>query len=147
MACGWNDETIASGLNHECDEWLNEDTKDSMQVCSIPHIVHFHVRCVCLVHIVHCVSVMLKVYLSSCTLLRSHLFVNCCIRRCSLHNLEEEPAHFFLKMRHQSGPGSSSRPRGSTPGPWSHPLHDIGHYDSTIRKWHRAALLWGLPLF
>ena len=31
------------------------------------------------------VSMMLKVYLSLYTLLRSHLFVNCCIRRYSLY--------------------------------------------------------------
>ena len=33
------------------------------------------------------VSMMLKVYLSLYTLLRSHLFVNCCIRRYSLYSM------------------------------------------------------------
>ena len=36
----------------ECDEWSNEDTKDSVQVCSILHVVHVVVRRVTLV-IVH----------------------------------------------------------------------------------------------
>ena len=36
------------------------------------------------------VSMMLKVYLSLYTLLRSHLFVNCCIRRYSVHNSSTE---------------------------------------------------------
>ena len=37
----------------ECDELLNEDTKDSVQVCSILHVAHVRVRRVTLVHIVH----------------------------------------------------------------------------------------------
>ena len=69
----------------------NEDTKDSVQVCSILHVAHVHVRRVIHVHIVHnglneCVEGVLVVVH---TLLRSHLrsplFVNCCIRRCSLY--------------------------------------------------------------
>ena len=36
------------------------------------------------------VSMMLKVYLSLYTLLRSHLFVNCCIRRYSLYILRTD---------------------------------------------------------
>ena len=31
----------------------NEDTKDCVQVCSILHVAHVHVRRVILVHIVH----------------------------------------------------------------------------------------------
>ena len=53
MECGWNDKTSASGLSHvECDEWSNEDTKDSVHVCPILHVAHVVVRRVTLV-IVH----------------------------------------------------------------------------------------------
>ena len=42
-----------TALSHvECDEWSNEDTKDSVQVCSILHVAHVVVRRVTLV-IVH----------------------------------------------------------------------------------------------
>ena len=36
----------------DCDEWSNEDTKNSVQVCSILHVAHVDVRRVTLV-IVH----------------------------------------------------------------------------------------------
>ena len=62
----------------------NEDTKDSVQVCSFLHVAHVRVRRVILV-IVHYGSMVLKVYLSLNTLLRSHLFVNCCIRKYSIY--------------------------------------------------------------
>ena len=58
-AHGWNADgmTSASGLEplSQCGVMneSNEDTKDSVQVCSILHVVHVHVRRVILVHIVH----------------------------------------------------------------------------------------------
>ena len=36
---------VRAALSHvECDERSNEDTKDSVQVCSILHVAHVHVR-------------------------------------------------------------------------------------------------------
>ena len=54
MECGWNEKTSASGLE-PCGVMneSNEDTKDCVQVCSILHVAHVHVRRVILVHIVH----------------------------------------------------------------------------------------------
>ena len=45
MECGWNEKTSASGLE-PCGVMneSNEDTKDSVQVCSILHVAHVHVR-------------------------------------------------------------------------------------------------------
>ena len=45
MECGWNEKTSASGLEpcgvmNESDE----DTEDCVQVCSILHVAHVHVR-------------------------------------------------------------------------------------------------------
>ena len=60
------------------------------------------------------VSMMLKVYLSFCTLLRSHLFVNCCIRRYSLYKadvcgfLKPPVSHRFWKV-HEHGAFSIPR--------------------------------------
>ena len=87
-AHGWH----ADGVNDKCERLepsgvmneSNEDTKDSVQVCQF-----------CMLRMSTCVasfmllstmiSPMLKVCLSLYTLLRSHLFVNCCIRRYSLY--------------------------------------------------------------
>ena len=55
MECGWNDKTSASGFSLEpCGVMneSNEDTKDCVQVCSLLHVAHVHVRRVILV-IVH----------------------------------------------------------------------------------------------
>ena len=58
------------------------NTKDSVQVCSILHVAHVGMRRVILVHDgLNEVEGVLVIY----TLLRSHLFVNCCIKRYSLH--------------------------------------------------------------
>ena len=44
---------VRTALSHvECDEWSNEDTRNSVQVCSILHVAHVHVRRVIIV-IVH----------------------------------------------------------------------------------------------
>ena len=59
----------------------NEDTKDCVQVCSILHVAHVHVRRVTLVIVHNGLNDVMKVYLSLYTLLRSHLFVTFCIRR------------------------------------------------------------------
>ena len=53
----------------------NEDTKDSVQVCSILHVAHVHVRRVILVHIVRnglneCVE--------GCTCRYTHFYVAIC---------------------------------------------------------------------
>ena len=69
----------------------NKATKDSVQVCSILHVAHVDVRRV--IHVVvhygltdvegvpcRCTHF----YIAIC-LLRSHLFVNCCIKRYSLY--------------------------------------------------------------
>ena len=82
--------TSASGLSQvECHvNESNEDTKDSVQVCSILHVAHVHVRRVIHV-IVHYgltdVEGVLVVVHTLRSHLRSHLFVNCCIRRYSLY--------------------------------------------------------------
>ena len=59
------------------------NTKDSVQVCSILHVAHVGVRRVTLVIVPQWSS-------RCCTcgnvVLRSHLFVNCCIGRYSIYN-------------------------------------------------------------
>ena len=64
----------------------DEDTKDCVQVCSILHVAHVHVRRVIHV-IVHygLTDVEGVLVVVAICLLRSHLFVNCCIRRYSLY--------------------------------------------------------------
>ena len=91
-AHGWH----ADEVNDKCERLepcgvmneSNEDTKDSVQVCSILHVVQVHVLRVILV-VVHNGLPMLKVCLWLYTLLRSpsrsHLFVNCCIKKNSLY--------------------------------------------------------------
>ena len=64
------------------------NTKDSVQVCSILHVAHVVVRRVTLVIVgngLTGVEGVLVVVHTFTTLLRSHLFVNCCIRRYSLY--------------------------------------------------------------
>ena len=65
-----------------------------MQVCSILHVAHVLVRRVTIV-IVHnglneCVE-----GVSLYTLLRSHLFVNCCIRRYSIYTKRDQDRSAF----------------------------------------------------
>ena len=62
----------------------NEDAKDSVQVCSILHVAHVHVRRVILV-IVHYGLNDVEGVLVVIHTLRSHLFVNCFIRRYSIY--------------------------------------------------------------
>ena len=53
MEMAWQTRERPWALNQvECDEWSNEDTKNSVQVCSILHVAHVGVRRVILV-IVH----------------------------------------------------------------------------------------------
>ena len=86
MACGWNDKTSASGLE-QCGV-MNDQTRTLKTAC----------RCAqfCMLRMFMCgvsflftlstmVSMMLNVYLSLYIFLRSHLLVNCCIRRYSLY--------------------------------------------------------------
>ena len=74
----------------ECDESVTkrQTSKDSVQACSdLAHVVLVLVCVVSLLSLSTLVSMrVLKVYLSLYTLLRSHLFVNCCIRRYSLYS-------------------------------------------------------------
>ena len=66
---------------------LDDATTDCVQVCSMLHVAHVHVRRVTLLSTM--VSPLLKVcsslYTLSVTIYRSYLFVNCCIRRYCIH--------------------------------------------------------------
>ena len=83
---GWDEgeKTSASGLE-PCGV-MNESNEDtnSVQVCSILHVTHVHVRRVIHV-IVHSGLTGLSLYTLLRSHFRSHLFVNCCIRRYSLY--------------------------------------------------------------
>ena len=58
------------------------NTKDSVQVCSVLHVAHVGVRRVTLVIVHNGLEGVLVVNV----VLRSHLFVNCCIGRYSIYN-------------------------------------------------------------
>ena len=66
---------------------MNDQTKTLKTACRCAQFCMLRMS-VCVVSFLllsTMVSMMLKVYLSLYTLLRSHLFVNCCIRRYSLY--------------------------------------------------------------
>ena len=63
----------------------DKDTKDSVQVCSILHVAHVGVRRVIHVIVHNGLNDVEGVLVVTHTLFRSHLFVNCCIRRYSLY--------------------------------------------------------------
>ena len=54
MEWRWGERQVRAALS-QCGVMneSNEDTKDCVQVCSILHVAHVHVRRVILVHIVH----------------------------------------------------------------------------------------------
>ena len=87
MECGWNEKTSASGLE-PCGV-MNDQTRTLKTACRCAQFCMLRMS-MCVVSFLFTLSTMvsmnvLKVYLSLYTLLRSHLFVNCCIRRYSLY--------------------------------------------------------------
>ena len=66
---------------------MNDQTKTLKTACRCAQfcMLRMSLCVVSLLSLSTMVSMMLKVYLSLYTLLRSHLFVNCCIRRYSLY--------------------------------------------------------------
>ena len=63
----------------------DEDTKDCVQVCSILHVAHVHVIHVIVHNGLTVVGGVLVVVHTYVAMYRSHLFVNCCIRRYCLY--------------------------------------------------------------
>ena len=90
MACGWSELQVRAALSQvECD--VNDQTKTLKTACRCAQFCMLR-KSVCVASFMlmsTMVSPMLKVCLSLYTLLRSylrsHLFVNCCIRRYSLY--------------------------------------------------------------
>ena len=92
MEWRWDEKTSASVLSQmECDE--NDQTKTLKTACRCAQFCMLRMSlCVAsfLFTLSTVVSMKLKVYLSIYTLLRSHLFVNCCFRRYSLYRNSEQ---------------------------------------------------------
>ena len=87
MVRRWCERQVRTALS-QCDVMNDQtrNTKNSVQVCSMLHVAHVLVRRVILVHIVHnghqnIEGVLVVIH----TLLRSHLFMNCCIGRYSIY--------------------------------------------------------------
>ena len=80
---------------------MNDQTRTPKTACRCPQfcMLRMSVCVVSLLSLPTMVSMMLKVYLSLYTLLRSHLFVNFCIRRYSLYSsaVWSQPGVTFLR--------------------------------------------------